>query len=432
MRPERPSNPGEGEEEREAARPPGHLDADLPILDPEDDDDDIDDIDDEDDDIEDDDIEDDEALAGVIEEEPRTVLITGACGNIGRKLRDAWIDVYDLVLIDRVDEDDPDVIVANLAVLDDDWITHFHGVDTVVHLAANPDAEASWDDLVGPNLDVLANVLNAAALAGVERVVFASSNHVMGGYRDLDEEPITIDREPLPDGPYGAAKLFGERLGRSLSRAFDLTFIALRIGWVQEGANRADSLPDDWSPPAPGCPTADLVRLFGNARRGRDRGPLLRRHRPERQLSRNRGMRWDLSDAAELLGYLPVDDAFATHAAIEEPEESTRNNPGQAREWSGKARELWQGADSLQSRRNVMPHQGHWSRPRPDVDPLAQDRTGRAGSSAVAITWWTCSRAWTTPGPGTRPRGASPRIGTGSSTATRRRSTGPPARSIAS
>ena len=159
MRPERPSNPGEGEEEREAARPPGHLDADLPILDPEDDDDDIDDIDDEDDDIEDDDIEDDEALAGVIEEEPRTVLITGACGNIGRKLRDAWIDVYDLVLIDRVDEDDPDVIVADLAVLDDDWITHFHGVDTVVHLAANPDAEASWDDLVGPNLDVLANVL---------------------------------------------------------------------------------------------------------------------------------------------------------------------------------------------------------------------------------------------------------------------------------
>ena len=51
----------------------------------------------------DDDLEtEDESLLESIEEEPRTVLITGACGNIGRKLRSAWADVYDLVLIDRV------------------------------------------------------------------------------------------------------------------------------------------------------------------------------------------------------------------------------------------------------------------------------------------------------------------------------------------
>ena len=126
----------------------------------------------------------DESLLDSIEEEPRTVLITGACGNIGRKLRRAWADVYDLVLIDRVaDPDDSEIITADLEILDDDWITHFHGVDTVVHLAANTDELAPWDDLIGPNLDVLANVFHAAALAGVERVVFASSNHVMGGRR---------------------------------------------------------------------------------------------------------------------------------------------------------------------------------------------------------------------------------------------------------
>ena len=56
----------------------------------------------------------DESLLESIEEEPRTVLITGACGNIGRKLRAAWADVYDLVLIDRVagEEDDEDVIIG--------------------------------------------------------------------------------------------------------------------------------------------------------------------------------------------------------------------------------------------------------------------------------------------------------------------------------
>ena len=228
------------------------------------------------------------------------------------------------------------MIVANLAVLDDDWITHFHGVDTVVHLAANPDAEASWDDLVGPNLDVLANVLNAAALAGVERVVFASSNHVMGGYRDLDEEPITIEREPLPDGPYGAAKLFGERLGRSLSRAFDLTFIALRIGWVQEGANRADSLPDDWSRKL-WLSNTDLVRLFDGAVEAEieDRSYVV-----VNGMSRNHGMRGTSPTPPNCWATSRWTMPSRRTRQSRSPRNPTRNNPGQAREWSGKAREL--------------------------------------------------------------------------------------------
>ena len=66
------------------------------------------------------------------------MLITGACGNIGRKLRAAWDEVYDLILLDsNPGPEDSEVFKADLSVLDEDWITHFHGVDTVVHLAAN-------------------------------------------------------------------------------------------------------------------------------------------------------------------------------------------------------------------------------------------------------------------------------------------------------
>jgi nucleoside-diphosphate-sugar epimerase len=307
MRLERNPAPDESEPEGEAGRPPGDLDFDLPIVDPDDDEDpDLDDDDDDDDEIE----LDEEALAEAIEEEARTVLITGACGNIGRKLRAAWTDVYDLVLIDKVAAaDDPEVIVADLEDMDDDWITHFYGVDTVVHLAANPDSEAPWDELIGPNLDAMANVFNAAALAGVERIIFASSNHVMGGYRARDDGPITIERDPLPDGPYGAAKLFGERMGQSLARTFDLTFVALRLGWIQEGHNRPESLPDDWSRKH-WLSNSDLVRLFDCAVEAEieDRTFVV-----VNGMSRNHGMRWDLSDTAELLGYLPVDDAFAHH-----------------------------------------------------------------------------------------------------------------------
>jgi NAD+ dependent glucose-6-phosphate dehydrogenase len=301
MCPDRSSDPEDSERESDAGRRPGHFAFDLPIVAPQDEDDELDDLD-----------VDDEALSESIEEEPRTVLITGACGNIGRKLRDAWTDVYDLVLIDKVaDDDDADVIVADLETMDDDWITHFHGVDTVVHLAANPDSDAPWDELIGPNLDAMANVFNAAALAGVERIIFASSNHVMGGYRHLDDRPITVGRDPLPDGPYGAAKLFGERLGQSLARAFDMTFIALRLGWVQPGSNRPETLPDDWSRKH-WLSNTDLVRLFDCAVEAEieDRSFIV-----VNGMSRNHGMRWDLSDAAELLGYLPVDDAFAPHPA---------------------------------------------------------------------------------------------------------------------
>src|SRR5437868_4799730 len=153
MRPNRPSDHDERGDEFGAGRRPSEFD--RPLFDPDEAGSQegagaFDDLEDEEGDAAE--IE-DEAISEVIEGEPRTVMITGACGNIGRKLRAAWTDVYDLVLIDEVaGEDDPEVIEADLAVLDDDWITHFHGVDTVVHLAANSDELAPWDELIGPNL----------------------------------------------------------------------------------------------------------------------------------------------------------------------------------------------------------------------------------------------------------------------------------------
>ncbi len=241
-------------------------------------------------------------------EGPRTVLITGASGNIGRKLRAAWGWVYDLVLIDVAPgPGDSEVIAVDLGELDDDWIAHFHGVDTVIHLAGNPNEFSPWEELEKPNLDVLSNVFHASALAGVERLIFASSNHAMGGYRELGDMPITVDLPPRPDSPYGATKLMGERLGRSLARAFDITFIALRLGWIQHGANRPETLPDEWAR-AMWLSNDDLVRLFECAVEAEleDRSCQV-----ANGMSNTRGMRWDLSEASEWLGYSPEDDADA-------------------------------------------------------------------------------------------------------------------------
>ncbi len=243
-----------------------------------------------------------------IGDEPRSVLITGASGNIGRKLRAAWEDVYELVLIDAAaSPDDPDVVPVDLSELDETWMGLFHDVDTVVHLAATPNEHSTWEELIGPNIDAVANVFHAAALAGVERIIFASSNHAMGGYRDLGDIAITVDLPPRPGNPYGAAKLMAERLGKSLSELFDLSFVALRLGWVQAGENRPETLPDEWNKEL-WLSNGDLIRLFNRAVEA-DLGD--RSFVVVNGMSKNHGTRWDLLDSFETIGYEPRDDSFA-------------------------------------------------------------------------------------------------------------------------
>jgi uronate dehydrogenase len=248
----------------------------------------------------------------------RTVLITGAAGNLGGKLRRHLQDRYDLRLLD-LNPADAAIAPADLAHWDPAWTAQFDGVDAVVHLAADPTAQQTWANLVGPNVDATIHVYQAAAGAGVKRFVYASSNHVMGGYKD---EPVparlTTDLPPRPgaryvvDGeqrdstPYAAAKLFGERLGKCYADAHTLTVIAVRIGWVRPGENRAQDLPPE---------RGDWFRLMWLS--NRDYCQLLEkcltadpdlRFAVVNGMSANHGMRWDIDYTRLLVGYEPQDD----------------------------------------------------------------------------------------------------------------------------
>ena len=193
----------------------------------------------------------------------------------------------------------------------------FAGMSAVVDLAAKATVSESWSSVRETDWVATLNALEAARNAGVERVVFASSNHIVGMY-ERDEpyasvvsgrydglDPQTFPRigadAPIrPDGPYGVGKALGEAAGRYYAEEYGMSVICLRIGTV----NRS------------GRPTN--VRQFATLLTHRDlvhlvdcclAAPLSLRFGIYYGISANTWRIWDLDNARLELGYDPQDDA---------------------------------------------------------------------------------------------------------------------------
>lgn len=233
------------------------------------------------------------------------VLITGATGNIGTKLRAhlAAEGRYDLTLLCLNPKNDPDVITADLSRWDEDWARRFAGIDTVIHVAADPSPAAPWGRIQTLNLDLLFNVVAAAQQHGVRRFVFASSNFVVAGHR-FSKLPLTTDMEPAPINAYGASKLVGERLGKMFAERYGLSFIGFRIGVCQRanGNRHGPWIPFGHWGQQMWVSDRDLCRAFEASIR--DRSVLFGVYN---LVSHNPGMRWDLSNLKRDLGFEPLD-----------------------------------------------------------------------------------------------------------------------------
>lgn len=234
----------------------------------------------------------------------RTVLITGAAGRIGSFLTRQLHGRYDFTLTDiRQPDETLEYPFTPADIADLDAMRRVcSGVDTVVHLAADPGTEAPWESLLPRNIVGVYNIFQAAHEAGCRRVVFASSVNAVSGYPP--EVQVHTNMPVRPPNLYGATKVWGEAVARFYADQRGLSAICLRFGWVA----RRDSLNLSQDPVdlAIGLTLEDLARLIVASIEAPDDVRFGVFH----GLSNNRWNRLDISDARAVLGYEPQDDAF--------------------------------------------------------------------------------------------------------------------------
>ena len=235
------------------------------------------------------------------------VLVTGALGTIGTTITDHLGDEHDFTLLDvekgeEGDDRSDEVVVAD--VRDYDAIRpHFDGRDAVIHLALIPgtggpsDRSLAWNDALAGNLEGINNVYEAAVDAGLDTIVFASSNHAVGMVEVRNAPDAYYRSEPLaghdephrPDSRYGLTKSYGEDLGRLAAEGHDVRFYGLRIGAVRD---------------------PEYDHPYGDAERGVDNGEFERgSDEYEQTVARMKGLWQSRRDFAQMVDCCLKDDS---------------------------------------------------------------------------------------------------------------------------
>ncbi|MBC7436200.1 MAG: NAD(P)-dependent oxidoreductase [Bdellovibrionales bacterium] len=159
------------------------------------------------------------------------LLLTGAAGGLGKQLRTRLKANCNILRLSDVAEfgaaeAGEEVMLADLgdARAVDVMVA---GVDAIVHLGGIS-VDGPFAPILNANIVGLYNLYEAARRHSVKRVLFASSNHVMGFY--TQGETIHADSPARPDSLYGLSKAFGEDLSRFYFDRYGIETVCIRIG----------------------------------------------------------------------------------------------------------------------------------------------------------------------------------------------------------
>ncbi|HEX2543032.1 MAG TPA: NAD(P)-dependent oxidoreductase [Caldimonas sp.] len=159
------------------------------------------------------------------------LLLTGAAGGLGRVLRPRLKRLCHVLRVSDIAElapAGPGEEVMRVALQDAAAVREMlEGVDAVVHLGGIS-TDGPFEPILQANIVGSYHLYEAARQHGVRRVVFASSNHVTGFYRQ--DEVVSALAPMRPDGHYGLSKAFGENLARFYFDRYGVESVCLRIG----------------------------------------------------------------------------------------------------------------------------------------------------------------------------------------------------------
>jgi nucleoside-diphosphate-sugar epimerase len=168
------------------------------------------------------------------------VVVTGASGKAGRAVvRDLVERDHDVLAVDLAT---PREQLAPFLVVDlteaGQTLECLVGADAVVHLAAIPASGIRTEEATfRTNMLSTYAVFEAARLLGLGRVVWASSETILGLPFDREQPayaPIDEDHPAYPESSYAVSKLLSEELARQLNRRTGTPFVGLRFSNIME------------------------------------------------------------------------------------------------------------------------------------------------------------------------------------------------------
>lgn len=233
------------------------------------------------------------------------LLITGAAGQLGCLVRPRLAHLADTLRLSDIaalGDAAPHEELVGCDLTDRAAVAQLvDGCDGILHLGGQS-VEAAWSVVRDANIEGLYNLYEGARAHGKPRILFASSNHAIGFYRQT--ERIDAAAPVRPDGLYGVSKVFGEALARMYFEKFGIETACVRIGsCLPKPANHR--MLSTWLSPD------DFVRLIERVFRVPVLGcPIVY------GVSANEATWWDNS-ASAYLGWRPRDNSEQFRAELD-------------------------------------------------------------------------------------------------------------------
>ena len=165
---------------------------------------------------------------------PNRVLLTGAAGIVGQAIRPllkekaGQVVVSDIAPINELSENE---FFVQCDLCDFDAVyDSMKGVDAIFHLGGKVGSEFDHDLNLSANIIGTRNVFEAARQIGIDRIVFASSHHVVGF--TPRGKPVDHLAPARPNTDYAVAKVYGEGLASYYSDNYAMDVLSIRIGYV--------------------------------------------------------------------------------------------------------------------------------------------------------------------------------------------------------